>query len=42
MFKNGAVRCEVDSARFEQPLLFQTLRDVRAVVRRLLEQECLF
>ena len=32
----------VDSARVEQTLLFQFLRDVRAVVRRLLEQECLF
>ena len=42
MFNSCAVRCEVDSARFEQTLLFQFLRDVRAVVRRLLEQECLF
>ena len=42
MFNSGAVRCEVDSARFEQTLLFQFLRDVRAVVWRLLEQECLF
>ena len=42
MFNSGAVCCEVDSARFEQTLLFQFLRDVRAVVRRLLEQECLF
>ena len=42
MFNSGAVRCEVDSARFEQTLLFQFLRDVREVVRRLLEQECLF
>ena len=42
MFDSGAVRCEVDSARFEQTLLFQFLRDVREVVRRLLEQECLF
>ena len=42
MFNKGAVCCKVDSARFEQTLLFQFLRDVRAVVRRLLEQECLF
>ena len=42
MFNRGAVRCEVDSARFEHTLLFPFLRDFRAVVRRLLEQECLF
>ena len=42
MFNSGAVRFEVDSARSEQTLLFQFLRDVRAVVRRLLEQEYLF
>ena len=41
MFNNGAVRCEVDSDGLNRHS-YSSLRDVRAVVRRLLEQECLF